>query len=153
GSLDPVAWPVEDMYYTLTVTPNARPECFSKDSVHITVFQGFDLLTDDTVVCVGTPIPMIVTGDLRYDFAWTPGSGLSDSTIHNPIATPTHTTNYTVTASFPGCTDSSRSVLITVDTAVPSFVYFTADKREICTGETINFTPQIDAGAATLYWS
>src|SRR5690606_31391561 len=46
-----------------------------------------------------------------------------------------------------------RSVLITVDTAVPSFVYFTADKREICTGETINFTPQIDAGAATLYWS
>lgn len=45
---------------------------------------------------------------------WTPGTGLSDSTITEPAASPSETTLYTYTAmSIDGCTDSD-SVLITV---------------------------------------
>jgi hypothetical protein len=36
-------------------------------------------------------------------FTWSPSTSLSDPNIHNPIATPSTTTTYTMTASFNGC--------------------------------------------------
>jgi hypothetical protein len=48
-------------------------------------------------------------------FSWTPGGSLSNSSIANPIATPSSTTTYTVTAtSLSGCTGTS-TVTVTVN--------------------------------------
>jgi len=48
------------------------------------------------------------------NYAWTPGTGLSDSTISNPVATPEITTTYYLTVtSAAGCT-AMDSLIITV---------------------------------------
>lgn len=52
-----------------------------------------------------------VTSPISY--SWSPASGLSSSTISNPIATPTTTTTYTMTATAGGCSVSD-DVKVTV---------------------------------------
>jgi len=61
----------------------------------------------------GDSVQLLATGGDYYD--WSPSEGLSDTTIANPIARPTRTTTYTVTAyQQEGCTDTA-TVTITVD--------------------------------------
>ncbi len=48
--------------------------------------------------------PVVFGGSLPYTFDWTPGLGLSDSTILNPLANPEDTTSYTlIVTDFNGC--------------------------------------------------
>jgi gliding motility-associated-like protein len=48
-----------------------------------------------------------VTGDIN-SYSWSPGTGLSDSTIHDPMASPANTTLYTLTVkTAQGCTASA----------------------------------------------
>jgi len=72
-----------------------------------TVNVGFtDNLTlttsNDTAVCAGAPVPMIATS-AATTYAWSPGGGLSNVGISNPVATVNANTTYTVTASLNGC--------------------------------------------------
>lgn len=46
-------------------------------------------------VCIGGAAPLSASGGFSY--SWSPASGLSNSTISNPMATPAVTTTYTVT--------------------------------------------------------
>ena len=55
---------------------------------------------NDTTVCPGTPIQLnaLASPDtINFRYIWSPSAGLSDTSIANPIATPTTTTTYTVT--------------------------------------------------------
>ena len=64
-----------------------------------------------TVVGISIPSP---TANLTY--TWLPVIGLSNATVANPIATPTSTTEYTVTVTnLDNNTESTGSVLVTVD--------------------------------------
>lgn len=47
-------------------------------------------------------------------YTWSPGTGLSSTTIANPTASPTTTTNYTLTATYNGCSATDQ-VLVTVN--------------------------------------
>lgn len=51
----------------------------------------------DTTLCAGIPLQLSVGFGQTY--AWSPAAGLNDPTIPNPIATPSQTTQYTVTVS------------------------------------------------------
>lgn len=51
-------------------------------------------VTDTTTICLGEELQLTATGGSHY--IWWPATGLSDSTIANPIASPQKTTNYTV---------------------------------------------------------
>lgn len=68
----------------------------------------------------GTPIrlqPVVNNGDL---FSWSPGDGLSSTTIAQPIATPAETTTYTLTAwSRSGCPASDT---VTVRVIPPLYI-------------------------------
>jgi gliding motility-associated-like protein len=86
-------------------------------------------VASDTICITVDPLPIIdagpnvtifengnttlnATGGVSY--TWTPGTGLSDSTIANPVASPTETTTYYVTGTSPnGCT-ATDSVTVTV---------------------------------------
>jgi hypothetical protein len=70
------------------------------------------LSPNDTTVCYGFGIQLNATGG--SEFTWSPGAGLSDSTIANPIATPDSTTLYVVTISDTAGCSSTDSILITV---------------------------------------
>ncbi|RLD25765.1 MAG: hypothetical protein DRI54_04210 [Bacteroidetes bacterium] len=51
-------------------------------------------VTDTTTICLGEELQLLATGGFQY--TWWPATGLSDTTIANPIASPQKTTNYTV---------------------------------------------------------
>ncbi|PCH96959.1 MAG: hypothetical protein COB85_03075, partial [Bacteroidetes bacterium] len=53
--------------------------------------------------------------DTNLAFVWTPTTGLSNSTIFNPVASPTVTTTYIVSASIGSCS-STDTVIVYVDT-------------------------------------
>lgn len=67
---------------------------------------------DQTQICAGSSAHLSASGGLYYK--WTPSTGLDHDDIANPVATPSQTTTYTVTISNDACTDSSKTVTITV---------------------------------------
>ncbi len=79
--------------------------CINTDNVNITVFPSpIANAGPDTTLSLGTSYEMLGSGGALY--AWSPGSSLNDSTIAQPMATPTETTLYTLTVSdVNGCTD------------------------------------------------
>jgi gliding motility-associated-like protein len=59
----------------------------------------------------------VITGDID-SWRWTPGAGLSDSTIADPTADPNTTTLYTLTVTAPGGCSATGSILVNVYTPV-----------------------------------
>ncbi len=151
-SLQPLCTPISDMTYVLTVIPNDQPECASSDTVQVHVLQGFTLLNPDTAICIGADVQLAISGDIVYHYSWTPASGLSDTLITSPIASPDSTITYMVTASYPGCSDTTQSVTITVDTAIPEYMELRTDRKMVCMGDAILFDPLIDVTPLRLSW-
>ncbi|MCW3085853.1 MAG: hypothetical protein JWP12_3219 [Bacteroidetes bacterium] len=54
------------------------------------------LASNDTTICNGNSTQLDVSGGYG-SYSWTPATGLSDTAISNPVATPAVTTTYTVT--------------------------------------------------------
>ncbi len=71
-------------------------------------------LSDSSIVN-GNCVTLTTTGTGAVSYSWTPITGLSNSSIQNPVAKPTTTTTYTVTAngSSVGCRNTAQ-VTITV---------------------------------------
>jgi len=67
----------------------------------------------DVTICAGENTQLTASGGLYYK--WTPSTGLDHDDIPNPVATPLQTTAYVVHVSNGGCTDSSKSVTVTVN--------------------------------------
>jgi len=106
---NPLATPITDITYYLEVNDNGTG-CSNYDSINIEIRSLEVALGEDIILCPGEThsfSPSITTtgsnADLIYD--WTPGTGLSDSTIINPTATIDSTQIYTliVTDTITGC--------------------------------------------------
>lgn len=83
--------------------------------------EGFGQAEDYTV---------IITDGVTY--TWTPTTGLSNPNISNPIASPTATTTYTLTATAGGCS-ATDNVTVTVNQPVIT------GPTAICVGDTPDF--------------
>ncbi len=70
--------------------------CDSIITVNLTVVPPSITVSNDTAICQGYSAQLNAGGGL-YTYAWTPATGLSDSSLANPIASPTVTTTYVVT--------------------------------------------------------
>jgi gliding motility-associated-like protein len=100
---------------------------------------------DDLVVCEKTPVTLTTTGASSY--LWTPASNLSNSSIANPVATPTSTTEYFVTGTtLNGCT-AKDSVTITIN---PVPVYTLTADTTICKGTPLILHAQ---GGSSVLWT
>jgi gliding motility-associated-like protein len=66
----------------------------------------------DTTICQGTATTLTVQSNAT-GFAWVPAAGLSNADIANPVAQPSVTTIYSVTATLGTCTQTG-SVTVTV---------------------------------------
>jgi gliding motility-associated-like protein len=149
---DPLCTPPNDIIYTVKVWLTDQPECSVQEDIHISVLKGFELLNRDTAICLGTALTLRVEGDSRYQYNWTPEVDNTDPL--NKTVQPDSTTVYTVTASYPGCTDSIQAVTIEVDPSIrSSFLYLESDKRDFCVGETIHLTPGTDSFSLYLSWN
>ena len=70
------------------------PVLVERDSVKINVDTPFIKSNNDSSVCLGSKIQLNTSGALSY--SWTPSTGLSNSSIGNPIATVNNSTTYYV---------------------------------------------------------
>jgi gliding motility-associated-like protein len=116
------------------------------DSVKITVLPKPPIWAgNDTLVCVGQAAQLNATGGTVY--SWTPSTGLSNTAISNPVATPASTTQYIVS----GYTDPGCVVKDTVQVnVVPQPVFsITPPSASICKGDIISFT---SSGGDTYQW-
>ncbi len=98
---------------TYTVIGTDAFGCVGSDSV--TVFLKTNTISNawgDSEVCRNTPVPLFDTGGTKY--TWIPAAGLNNSTIANPIATPSVTTQYMVIAQLGSCIPDTNYVTVTV---------------------------------------
>jgi gliding motility-associated-like protein len=108
---NPTATPSSTTTYTVTVT--GAGGCTATSTVTITVTPApVANAGTDVTICNGASTTLSASGGGTY--SWSPGSGLSSTTVANPTATPASTTSYTVTVSSGSCS-STDVVTVTVN--------------------------------------
>lgn len=141
---NPVATPTVTTTYSVHVVTNAG--CEGDDEVTVTVnplpsaFAGVD-----AEFCAGGSVQLSASGGSTY--SWSPATGLSNTNISNPVASPTQTTTYTVTVSNQFQCSDTDEVTVTVH-ALP--VANAGQDIALCWGDTV----QLNATGGTSYsWS
>jgi len=98
--------------YTLTVT-NPLTGCANSDSV---IASAYPIIAtnslNDTSISLGSSITLSGGGGISY--SWSPGEGLNNPNIANPVATPVATTTYYVTITDVNNCVSTDSLTVTV---------------------------------------
>jgi gliding motility-associated-like protein len=96
---------MEGMYYVLATSDKG---CSVRDSGFLFVRPKPIIgVSARTEICEGTSTQLDAIGGTSY--TWTPATGLSSTTIANPVASPADTTEYTVRVRNDfGCTDSLK---------------------------------------------
>jgi gliding motility-associated-like protein len=142
---NPIASPdTTTLYYVTGVDVNG---CINSDSVLVTIFR-INVIPDETI-CEGESVQLNVFGSPGNSFVWSPSTGLSNPTIANPIASPTSTTTYSVSASdMAGCNDQD-SVTILVNPAPNA--QLTYEVVAACTGGYVNFYNN-SSGGTSYFW-
>jgi len=98
------------------------------------------ITTPDVFICVPDTVQLTTTpsGGTSYSYSWSPTTGLSSSTISNPIATPVVTTTYIVTVTdIPTSNTIRDTVTITIQN-IPPPLTITPQNDTICAGDTLN---------------
>jgi gliding motility-associated-like protein len=95
--------PTTNSGYTATATD--RYQCTATASTTVNIYNVNITAGPDKAYCIGDSAQLDGSGTVRFD--WSPTNDLSDTTIANPIASPTLTTNYIIT----GYDDIGNSVL------------------------------------------
>ncbi len=132
---NPISTPLADVTYFIEVDPGAVG-CFGYDTVSIRVLPNdFQLFNHDTAICKGASVQINALGDTAFNYTWSPVIYVSDPNIIDPIITPDTTTSYTLTATFPGCTDIVKNLKIDVQ---PNPMVFAGADREKCQFDTLH---------------
>ena len=117
---------------------------------------------NNAAICFGAHVtlggaPTATGGTPAYAYQWAPGTGLSSTTVSNPVASPIATTTYTVTVTDTIGVTATGSVTITVHAnpvaaAGPNVTLVTCNQ----TGVQIGGTPTASGGSGPSYtysWS
>ena len=82
---------------TFTVTGTDANGCTATATTSITVLPNpIAVAGSNATICIGSSTQLNATGGQNY--SWSPSTGLSNTSISDPVANPTLTTTYTVTA-------------------------------------------------------
>jgi gliding motility-associated-like protein len=84
-------------------------------------------------LCIGQSVQLNATSSTAITYSWTPGTGLSNVNIPNPIASPTVSTQYIVTVADSFCTAKD-----TVNIAVfPNTIPVITGATSLCSGDSV----------------
>ncbi len=140
--------------YTLQAV-NALSGCSSVIDTVIINVSGTALSVNPTAtlstICQGSSSQLQAGasgGNLSYTYSWSPASGLNNTTIANPLATPAATTTYSVTAS-DGYHQVSEQVTVTV---VPAPVCQAGNDTVVCYGASLSLSSASASGVISLQW-
>lgn len=144
---NPMAAPANTTLYVVTGTD--ANGCSNTDSVLVTANDTVPIsLANDTTICAGDSVqlggnPTSVPGT---SFSWSPAASLNNPTSANPIAFPTVTTTYYVTATNDTCS-TTDSITVTVH---PISSISAGNDLSMCFGDTVQLTA---SGGASYIWS
>lgn len=131
--------------YTVTVNDNLGCTTSFTTTVGLTNNLAFTQQTDPTI-CESKSTQLQLNSNATQ-FVWTPATGLSSTTISNPVANPTVTTQYIVTATLGRCS-ANDTVVVNVNAApVPN----AGPDGFICYGQ--NYRLQAAGGGTQYAWS
>ncbi|HRO46787.1 PKD domain-containing protein, partial [Agriterribacter sp.] len=104
-------------------------------------------LGPDKNICLGGSIELDAGYEPGATYVWTPATGLSSTSVYNPVASPVVNTTYTVTKTKCGVDAAPASVTVNVN---PPFVVDLGPDQSMCPGGTLT----LDAGVAgaTYQW-
>ncbi len=111
---DPWAFPsVTTTYYVTATDANGCPVTLH-DSIIVGIIVNPSTVSPETTIVLGTSVSIYANGGSNY--SWTPSETLSNDNIPDPVASPTVTTTYYVTITFPDGCKSYDSVIVKVKT-------------------------------------
>lgn len=145
---NPIASPTVNTTYIVTSTASLTCKAYAAQNIVITPAPTLLATASDTKICSGETSQLQVLNGNTY--LWSPSAGLSCTTCSNPIASPSVSTNYSVTSTFStGCSSSTTQTISVVPNASASF---TATASGGSFPQTINV---INTSSATsvYYWS
>ena len=131
--------------YTVTASANG---CSTSAQVQVAVspLPVVTIAPNNPNICAGTSVQLTASGGVSY--AWSPATGLSSTIIANPIASPTSSIIYTVTATnAQGCSSTTQ---VTVTVRATPVVSVTPTGPTICAGSSVTLTA---TGAQSYVWS
>ena len=110
NTYNPIATPNVTTLYSLDVTDNNGCKSLTTDTVRVTVIPS--VITSagpDSTIVMNQPYQLTATASSPSTFVWSPGFGLSNPLLFNPIATLNTATTYTVTSTTPqGCVGTAK---------------------------------------------
>ncbi len=130
-SAQPQVFVATDIDFTVKATTSAG--CITLDTVKVLINNLPSIPNaPDKFVCKGNSVAIGSPALPGVTYQWTPSVGLNNSSLAQPIATPTVTTIYTLTATFAGLCDASAvdQVTVTVGNAffsMPDIVFCPSD--------------------------
>ena len=131
----PIASPTQTTTYE--VTSDLVGSCKYRDTVTVTVAQDYQVVAaPDTILCTLDSIQMSATPSIpgTFTYQWSPTASLSNGTIANPLASPSQTTIYNVTAtSVDGCVKNA-SATVTITPLFPPLSIVASDTL-LCDGD------------------
>jgi uncharacterized repeat protein (TIGR01451 family) len=123
--------PTTTTTYTVTVLNNCGNSATRTVTVNVQILPIAEAGVNDTL-CTGGSIQLIASGGTSYH--WSPGTGLSNTNIYNPVASPTVTTTYIVTVSNT-CGSATDNVTVVIST--PTIFVDAGIDDTICHGANI----------------
>ena len=160
---DSVVFNPGDTLYNLVITPIVSPDnttksvilylltncgAYSADTLYLVDTFYVQVSPHDTTVCTGAAVQLHATG--ASNFTWYPASGLSYSTIANPIATPAAGITYYCVGSSGACS-AIDSVKITLTQTAPFTLTLTPHDTTVCPGDIVQL--QADGGGNSFTWT
>ncbi|MDB5210863.1 MAG: hypothetical protein JWQ30_1690 [Sediminibacterium sp.] len=144
--LPKVTYSDSGLYQVLVTTGDG---CRNIDSFNLKVFPGVTASVNAaTFICEGSSAPLLASGGTVYQ--WSPSTGLSNSQIANPVASPADTTIYKVTVGNQyGCKDSAQT---TVNVFQNPVVTAGPDKT-MFEGQSVVLDGSISGNMQSFYWS
>ncbi len=141
---NPSASPAATTTYTVTIT--AANGCTASDQMIVMVNSDPVASSSvDVTICDGVSTQLDANGGDNY--VWSPSTGLSSTTIKNPIANPSSTTTYTVTVTDANNCTATAETIITVNQKPPVDA---GNDAIMCTGGTVNLNA---TGGASYSWT
>lgn len=116
--------------------------CFSFDTAYIDVLKGFDILNNDTAICMGQKVTIEGDGDDRYQYEWESPDPSASISSQNTIGTDITPANigvgrYTLHARYPDkCPKVDSFLTIDIDLQPNPIVKVNEDET-MCFGDTM----------------
>ncbi len=145
GTGNPLTWENMKAGTYLVYARKDGIDCLMGETTVSVITFDANLLDPVDAICQGDQAQLNATGGEHY--LWEPSESLSNNTIADPVATPSVTTEYTVTITDEYGCQASRSVTVTVH-SVP--VANAGSNRTICFGESVRLNA---TGGTTYHWS